>query len=88
MLIPCAAIVVIEGFATLAMTRKWSLAKATCFDALADFWRMRAHICDQRRRIASFRKHSDFWMLRFFRFGFGRWDEVAKILKSGFPRFR
>jgi len=88
MLIPCAMIILLEGFATLAMTRDWSLTRATSLDAIKDFWRLRDHVGEQRRRIRGFRKHGDFWMLRFFRFGFGRWDEVVKILKAGFPRFR
>jgi hypothetical protein len=36
--------------------------------------------------MASLRQHGDLWMLRFFRLGFGRWDEIAKILSRGFPR--
>jgi len=88
MLIPCAMIIALEGLMTWAMTRDRSLAKATSFDALNDFWRLRGHIRDKRHCIASFRRHGDFWMLRFFRFGFGRWEEVLKILKSGFPRFK
>jgi GT2 family glycosyltransferase len=86
MLVPCAALIVLEGVGTWIMTRNWSLAKATCFDALTNFWRLRAHIRHERQRIAVFRRRGDLWMLRFFRFRFGRWEEVKRILKAGFPR--
>jgi GT2 family glycosyltransferase len=88
LVLPCLTTVVLEGLLTLTMTRRWSLAKATCWDAIVGVWRLRSHIQAERRRIASFRQRSDWWMLRFFGFGFARWHEVSKILKAGFPRFR
>ncbi len=88
MLVPCTLLILLEGLATWMMTRSWSLAKGTALDPLTDFWRLHGHVLEQRRRIASFRRHGDFWMLRFFRFGFGRWEEVVKISRSGFPRFK
>jgi GT2 family glycosyltransferase len=88
MLLPCGFLTIVEGLLTLGMTRNWSLARQTCFDAIADCWRLRHHVMSQRRLIKSFRKHGDFWMLRFFRFGFGRWEEVERIVKAGFPRFK
>lgn len=87
MLIPCAGLILLEGIATWILARSWSLAKDTCFAALADFWKLRAYIWEERRRIATFRRRGDFWMLRFFRFRFGRWEEVKRILKGGYPRF-
>jgi len=88
MFIPCAAVLVLEGLVTLLATRSWELAKAGCLSALLDLWRLRGHIRKERRRIASFRRRGDLWMLRFFRFGFGRWEEIGRILKAGFPKFR
>jgi hypothetical protein len=88
MLIPCAALVLAEGLATWAITRSWPMAKATSFAALADFWRLRSYIRQQRRHIRDFRRHGDFWMLRFFCFGFSRWYELTKIVKLGFPKFK
>jgi GT2 family glycosyltransferase len=88
MLLPCLAIVLLEGAAAWLMTRSWSLAKSTTFDAVASAWGLRGHIRAERRRVAAFRRHGDWWMLRFFRFGFGRWAEIAKILEGGFPKFR
>lgn len=88
MLVPCALVILLEGLVTLMITRKWALFKSTCLDVFTDCWRLRSHVRKQRRLISSFRRHGDFWMLRFFRFGFGRWEEVSRILKSGFPKFR
>jgi GT2 family glycosyltransferase len=87
MLLPCAALILAEGFATLLMTRSWWVFQGTCLKPFLGFWRLRTHIREQRRRIKRLRRHSDLWMLRFFRFGFGRREELVKILKSGFPKF-
>jgi N-acetylglucosaminyl-diphospho-decaprenol L-rhamnosyltransferase len=87
MLVPCALTVLAEGLATWAVTRKWSLARASAFDAFAGFVRLWPHIRAERRRVAAFRKRSDWWMLRFFRLGFGRWPEVRRALRHGYPKF-
>ena len=87
MFIPCALLVLFEGALTLVMTRNFNLAKESSFDALLSCWKLRSHIRQQRQKIANFRTHGDFWMLRFFRPGFGRMYEVKQILKRGFPRF-
>jgi GT2 family glycosyltransferase len=88
MLLPCAAVILLEGLVTLAMTRDWQLSKATSLDAIRNLWHLRPHVREQRQRIKTFRRHGDFWMLRFFRFGYGRWDEIVSIFKAGFPRFK
>jgi GT2 family glycosyltransferase len=87
MFIPCSLLVLFEGALTFAMTRNLKLAKETSFNAIYSCWELRQHIRLERSRIAGFRQHGDFWMMRFFRFGFGRWYEVRQILKGGFPRF-
>lgn len=88
MLPACALLVLLEGAVTLVATRKWHLAKSGCFDALLDLFRLRSHVRDERKRIATFRTKGDFFLLRFFRLGFGRSSEVTKVLQSGFPKFR
>lgn len=87
MLVPCAAVILAEGLVTWLVTRKWSLARASAFDAFPGFVRMLGHIRAERRRVAAFRRRSDWWMLRFFRLGFGRWPEVARVFKQGYPKF-
>jgi GT2 family glycosyltransferase len=87
MLLPCAAFIVLEGLFVWLMTRDAAIAKKISVDAFADFWRLRGHVFKQRKRIHSFRRRGDFWMLRFFRLGFGRSHEIRAILKRGFPKF-
>ena len=86
-LIPCAALILLEGLATLALTRSLTITRGSCLKALTDFWGLRGHVRQERRRIRALRQRSDFWILRFVRFGFGRWGEVAKIGSRGFPKF-
>lgn len=86
MLFSYGCLVLAEALAMLVMTRSWNTAKRTSLDALADFWSMRTHVRQQRARIFKIRQHGDFWMLRFFRLGFGRWGEIQKMLKLGFPK--
>ncbi len=88
MLLPSVVLIVFEGLATMAATRSWQVAWQSCFRAFSDFWRLRGHIQGQRKQNARFRKHGDFWMLRFFKFKFGRWTEMAGILRRGFPRIK
>jgi GT2 family glycosyltransferase len=87
MLLPCAAFIVLEGLFVLMMTRNTAVAKKVSVDTFADFWRLRNHVLKERKRIRSFRRRGDFWMLRFFRLGFGRSHEIRAIFKRGFPKF-
>lgn len=66
--------------------RRLSFGRATFLAALADCWRLRGHVRQERGRIAAFRRRSDFWMLRFFRLRLNRWDEIVRIRKYGLPR--
>jgi hypothetical protein len=68
------------------LLRRWSFARASFWSALHDCWRLRSHISRQRKMVATFRKHSDLWMLRFFKLRLNRWDEVKCTLKFGLPR--
>ncbi len=87
MLLPCAALIVLEGCSVLLMTKNAAIAKRVSVDVFADFWRLRHHVFQERKRIRSFRRRGDFWMLRFFRLGFGRSYEIKAIFKLGFPKF-
>jgi len=87
LLVPCAALIILEGIVTLLITRSVQTFKSICWDAFAGFWRLRGHVRQQRRRIQSLRRRSDFWMLRFLRFGFGRREEALNVLRRGFPKF-
>jgi len=87
MLLPNIAIILLEGLLVLLMTRNAAMAKRVSLDVFADCWRLRHHVFKERKRVRSFRRHGDFWMLRFFRLGFGRSHEIKAIFKRGFPKF-
>jgi len=82
------ALMVIEALLTLVSTRDLRLVRRACLAPLWSLWQLRHHILQERRRIAGFRMRGDFWMLRFFRLGFGRAAEVQAILLRGLPQFR
>ena len=86
MLLPNAGLIVLEGLFVLLMTRNAAVAKRVSLDVFADCWRLRQHVLKERKRINSFRRWGDFWMLRFFRLGFGRSHEIRAIFKRGFPK--
>ncbi len=81
-----AAYLVFEGLVWGLVGRNRELFKKGYLDAIADCWRLRSHVLEQRRVIADFRERSDGWMLRFFRCRLNRWDEVGKVVRKGFPK--
>lgn len=85
-IIPLIAWLFVESLAGALLLRRWSFAKASFWSVLRDCWRLRHHVSQKRRDIAAFRRHSDFWMLRFFKFRLNRWDEVKRTFKLGLPR--
>jgi GT2 family glycosyltransferase len=85
-IIPLVALLFLESLVGSMLLRRWSFARASFWAVLCDCWRLRGHIASQRKKAATFRKHSDFWMLRFFKLRLNRWDEVKRTLKFGPPR--
>ncbi len=80
------ALLGLEALASLLLIRRWSFVKRAYWDAIMDCWRLRRHISKERRRVRQFRKRGDFWMLRFLRLRFNRWDEVLRMRRSGPPK--
>jgi len=68
-----------EGGRGLVLVRRWRFIKRAYLGALADCWRLRHHILAERKRVREFRRRSDWWMLRFFRWRPNRWDEVRRL---------
>jgi GT2 family glycosyltransferase len=87
LILPATVLICLEGLLTLAMTRNVTTFKKVCLMPLLDFYRLRSHLFEERRKLSATRQHGDLWMLRFFRFRFGRCHEVKQILYKGFPRF-
>ena len=81
-----AALLFLEGFFWMLIKHRWALMKTTCLEPLADCWRLRGHIRTKRLEIKSFRRHSDWWMLRFFCWRLGRWADLKKVFKFGLPK--
>jgi N-acetylglucosaminyl-diphospho-decaprenol L-rhamnosyltransferase len=85
-IIPLIILLFIESLVGAVLLRRLSFARASFWSVLADCWRLRGHVMQERKRVASFRKRSDFWMLRFFRLRPNRWFEVTRLFKFGMPR--
>lgn len=84
--IPLVVLLFLEALAGCLMLRRASFFKAAFLNPMRDCWRLRKHISQQRRFIATFRKRSDFWMLRFFRLPLNRWFEIKRLFQFGLPR--
>jgi GT2 family glycosyltransferase len=80
------ALLTLEALAGWILLRRWSFVKRTYLDALRDCWRLRGHIMAERRRIRTFRRRSDWWMLRFLTWRLNRWDEFQRLRQFGVPK--
>jgi len=77
------ALITVEAVVGAILARRFSFARWALLKPLADCWRLRRHLLQERRRIRHFRKRSDWWIFsHFFRLGFGRWSDVERLLKS------
>ena len=76
----------LEALAGWILLRRWSFFKRTYLDAIADCWRLRHHIVSERRRIKTFRRKSDWWLLRFLGWRLNRWDEIQRVRRFGVPK--
>lgn len=86
LLIPHLLMLLAEAVVLLVLVRRWSHIRKAYLSAIWDVYRMRGHVCVWRRRIRSFRKRSDFGMLRFLRLKPSHWDELTRLLKFGPPK--
>ena len=81
-----AGMLVVEALAALLFVRRWSFVRKAYIHAFGDVWRLRHHIAAERQRIQSYRKHGDFWLLRFLRWRPNRLDEIQRTMKHGAPK--
>ena len=86
LLFPLVFLLLAESLVGCVLLKRGSFLRASFLNPLLDCWRMRAHIARRRRAVAAFRRRSDFWMLRFFRWRFNRWGEIERMFKLGMPR--
>jgi GT2 family glycosyltransferase len=81
-----AGLLLLEGFFWLLIKRRWALMRTTCLEPLMDCWRLRDHVRAKRRQAREFRRHGDWWMLRFLCWRLGRWADFKKVFKFGLPK--
>lgn len=78
------ALMTAEALVGAVLARRLSFVRWALFKPLGDCWRLRKHIAAERRRIRSFRRYGDLWILRrFFKFDFGRKKDIQRLLKAG-----
>ena len=77
---------VLEAAVALVVVRQWSFVKRAYLEAVTDCWRLRHHVCTERRRLRPLRKRGDWQMLRFLRLKPNRWDELVQVWRRGFPK--
>jgi hypothetical protein len=87
LLIPAIVLIALEALLALVLTRKASTFVKVGLAPIRDFFRHYRHIRNERRKLSAVRQHGDLWLIRFFRFRFGRSHEAKQILSRGFPKF-
>jgi len=75
-----------EGVAGMIILRRWSFFRKAYVGAILACWQLRSHVRAERKRLASLRRRSDWWMLRFFRWRFNRWEEFLRFRRHGLPQ--
>ena len=79
-----ALLIIVEAVVGTFLARRFSFFYQALLKPMADCWRLRRHILEQRKKNRLIRQHGDWWMLRhFFRFGFGRWTDVKRLFRFG-----
>ncbi|HEY1662834.1 MAG TPA: glycosyltransferase family 2 protein [Verrucomicrobiae bacterium] len=74
------ALITAEALAGAIISRQPSFVRWALLKPLAECWRLRRHIVEQRKRNRSFRRHGDLWFLgHFFRFKFGRISDLKNL---------
>ena len=86
LLIPHLLLLGAEALVMLVILRRWSHVRKAYLAAIVEAFKMRGHVFEWRRRIAGFRRHGDFFFLRFLRLKPTRWHEVTRLFKFGAPK--
>lgn len=79
-------LLIFESVVALVLIRRWSFVRRSYFGALYDAFGSLDRVLAHRKRIAEFRKRSDFQMLRFLCFRPNRWDEFMQAVRMGIPK--
>jgi len=76
----------LEALAGLVLIRRWTFVRRAYLEALTDCWRLRKHVMSERRRLLPLRRRGDWFMLRFLKWRFNRWDEIQRARQFGLPK--
>jgi GT2 family glycosyltransferase len=79
-------LLLVESLAALLLVRRWGYVRKSYYGAAWDAFRMGGHVREWRRRIAGFRRHGDFWMLRYICLVPSRLGEVRRLFRQGVPK--
>ena len=75
----------LESLAMALYLRRFSFFQRAWWEAASDCWRMRGYVAAQRRQVSTYRVRGDLFMLRFLRFGLGRWPDYRRMFRLGRP---
>lgn len=67
-------------------TRNWNFVRKSYVRGIADAFRMTPKVLAWRKKVKAFRRHSDFWMLRYLYFKPARLGELKVIFTLGTPK--
>ncbi len=78
------ALITLEAIVGTLLARRLSFMRWSLFKPVAECWRLRHHIQQERKKNRRLRQRGDWWILcHFFQFGMGRWADVQRLFKSG-----
>ncbi|MEI8291478.1 MAG: glycosyltransferase family 2 protein [Verrucomicrobiota bacterium] len=75
-------LITVEAMAGAIAARQPSFIYWSLLKPVADCWRLRFYLLDQRKQIKIYRKRGDWWFIRhFLRFGFSHWQDIKRFIK-------
>jgi GT2 family glycosyltransferase len=78
------ALITLEAIVGTLLARRLSFMRWSLFKPVAECWRLRHHIRQEREKNRRSRQRGDWWIMRrFFQLGFGRWEDAKRLFKSG-----
>jgi hypothetical protein len=86
LLIPHLLMLLAEAFFFLVLTRNWRFVRNSYIRGITEAFRMLPHVRQWRKKIKGFRRHGDFWLLRFMHLKPSRLREAAVIFTLGAPK--
>jgi GT2 family glycosyltransferase len=76
------ALITLEAIGGALAARKFSFIYWSLLKPVADCWRLRFYVLEQRRKINAYRRRGDWWFIRhFLQFGFQHWNDIKRFIK-------